>query len=68
MRWEGFRLNVNTDSGMMNTDSGNAGKVFTLNRNERSRTTRLGVHVEPEWLFTLGRNMHEYEENMIFAQ
>ena len=59
MRWEGFRLNVNTDSGMMNTDSGNAGKVFTLNRNERSRTTRLGVHVEPEWLFTLGRNMRK---------
>ena len=48
---------MNTDSGMMNSDSGNPEKVFTLNRNERSRSTRIGVHVEPEWVFILGRNM-----------
>jgi len=58
MRWRAFRTNVNTHSGMMNSDSGNPGKVFTLNRNERSRSTRIGVHVEPEWVFILGRNMH----------
>jgi len=32
----------------VNSDSGNPEKVFTLNRNERSRSTRIGVHVEPE--------------------
>jgi hypothetical protein len=32
----------------MNTDSGKPGKVFTLNRNERSRSTRTGVHLGPE--------------------
>jgi hypothetical protein len=48
MRCEGFRFNVNTDSGMMNTDSGKSGKVFTFNQNERSRSTGIGVHVEPE--------------------
>jgi hypothetical protein len=42
----------------MNSNSGKAGKVFTLNRNVRSCSTRIGVHVEPEWVFILGRNMH----------
>jgi hypothetical protein len=32
--------------------------VFTFNRNERSRSTGTGVHVKPEWAFTLGRNTH----------
>jgi len=49
---------TNNVSGSMNSNSGKTGKVFTLNRNERSRTTRIGVHIEPEWLFTLSRNMH----------
>jgi hypothetical protein len=48
MRWKRFRFNVNTDSGSMNSNSGQAGKVFTLNQNERSRSTRIGVHVKPE--------------------
>ncbi|MGB5179900.1 MAG: hypothetical protein WBP44_14370 [Gammaproteobacteria bacterium] len=33
----------------MNSDSGNPGKVFTLNRNERSRSTGMGVHLGPEY-------------------
>jgi hypothetical protein len=33
MRWKRFWLNVNTDSGIVNTDSGKAGK---------------SVHLEPE--------------------
>jgi hypothetical protein len=32
----------------MNSHSGNPGKVFTLNQNERSRSTRIGVHIKPE--------------------
>jgi len=47
MRWKGFRRNVNTHSGIMNTDSGKSGKAFILNRNGCSRSTRIGVHVEP---------------------
>jgi len=30
MRWEGFWLNVNSDSGNVNSYSGKSGKVFTL--------------------------------------
>jgi len=48
MRCEEFWRKVNIDSGKVNSDSGNPEKVFTLNRNERSRSTRIGVHVEPE--------------------
>ncbi|MGD2137929.1 MAG: IS3 family transposase [Gammaproteobacteria bacterium] len=33
---------------MVNTDSGNFGKVFTLNRNDCSRSAGIGVHVKPE--------------------
>jgi len=49
--WQGciFRRNVNTYSGNMNTDSGNTGKVFTLNRNSCSFSTRIGVHIAPEY-------------------
>ena len=42
----------------MNTDSGKSEKVFTLNRNECSRSTGIGVHVEPEWVFMMGWNTH----------
>jgi hypothetical protein len=58
MRWEEFRLNVNSDSGMVNTHSGKYPKMFTFSRNGCSRSIRIGVHVEPEWVFTMGRNMH----------
>ncbi|MEJ1379292.1 MAG: hypothetical protein RPU32_15205, partial [Candidatus Sedimenticola sp. (ex Thyasira tokunagai)] len=46
------------DSGMVNTYSGKTGKVFTLNQNECSRSAGIGVHVGPEWVFMMGRNMH----------
>ena len=58
MRWKAFWSNVNSDSGIVNTDSGKSRKVFTLNRNGRSRSAGTGVHVEPEWVFMMGRNMH----------
>ncbi|MFU1569611.1 hypothetical protein, partial [Aeromonas veronii] len=34
------------------------GKVFRLSRNERSRWPGNGVHVEPESVFMISRNMH----------
>ncbi|MEJ1411824.1 MAG: hypothetical protein RPU60_16775, partial [Candidatus Sedimenticola sp. (ex Thyasira tokunagai)] len=46
-----------SDSGMVNTYSGKTGKVFTLNQNECSRSAGIGVHVGPEWVFMMGRNM-----------
>jgi hypothetical protein len=48
---------VNTQSGMVNTQSGNWAKVFTMNRIGCSRTTGLGVHDKADWMFTMGRNM-----------
>ena len=33
--------------------------MFRLNRNERSRWSGNGVHVEPESVFMIGRNMQE---------
>ncbi len=33
--------------------------MFRLNRNERSRWSGNGVHVEPESVFMIGRNMHD---------
>ena len=58
-------MNVNSDSGMLNTVSGKEGEVFRLNRNERSHWSG-SVHIGPEMVFTLnpelvfmiGRNMH----------
>jgi hypothetical protein len=44
-------------SALVNTASGKTGKVFTLNRNGCSRAAGTGVHVEPEWVFMMGRNM-----------
>ncbi len=32
--------------------------MFSLSRNERSRWSGNGVHVEPELVFMIGRNMH----------
>ncbi|MFC1664169.1 hypothetical protein ACFL17_00890 [Pseudomonadota bacterium] len=49
---------MNSDSGILNTYSGKTGKVFTFNQNDCSRSTRIGVHVEPELVFMMGRNMH----------
>lgn len=48
---------MNSDSGVVNTDSGKTGKVFTLkpewvftfDRNGRSRWARMGVHDAPEY-------------------
>lgn len=33
--------------------------MFRLNRNERSHWSGNGVHVEPESVFMIGRNMHK---------
>jgi len=30
--------------------------VFTFNRNSRSPSTEISVHVEPKWVFTIDRN------------
>ena len=35
--------------------------MFRLSRNERSHWSGNGVHVEPELVFMIGRNMHEVE-------
>ncbi|WP_234925586.1 hypothetical protein, partial [Aeromonas caviae] len=35
------------------------GKVFRLNRNERSHWSGNGVHVESELVFMIGRNMQQ---------
>jgi hypothetical protein len=51
---------VNTDSGMVNSDSGKPGKLFTLNQNRCSGSPRFGVHIQPVWVFTLGRNTHHH--------
>jgi hypothetical protein len=32
--------------------------VFTFNRNSRSPSTEISVHVEPKWVFTIDRNTH----------
>jgi len=37
---------------MVNTQSGNWAKVFTMNRIGCSRTTGLGVHDKADWMFT----------------
>ena len=55
MRWDRFRRNMNSDSGMVNSDSGKTGKVFIFRRIEFSRSPGISVHVEPEWVFTMGR-------------
>jgi len=56
--------NVNSDSGNVNTDSGKSAKVFTFNQKMCSRCIRTGVHVRPEWVFTMGRNMQLGLDNM----
>ena len=57
-------MNVNSDSGMLNTVSGKEGKVFRLSRNERSHWSGNGVHVESELVFMIGRNMHNIPKLM----
>lgn len=32
--------------------------MFTFNRNSRSPSTEISVHVEPKWVFTIDRNTH----------
>jgi hypothetical protein len=49
---------MNSHSGILNTDSGNPIKVFSLNQNGCSCSARIGVHVESEWVFRMGQNMH----------
>jgi len=41
--------------------------VFRLNRNERSHWSGNGVHVEPELVFMIGRNMHKAHVHTITA-
>lgn len=48
----------NQDSGIVNADSGVNAKSFTINQNQCSRSTRMGVHDGAESAFTLGQNTH----------
>jgi hypothetical protein len=48
---------VNSDSGIVNTYSGERQKTFTFEQNRCSRSIRIAVHVRPEWVFTLVQNM-----------
>lgn len=41
--------------------------MFRLNRNERSHWSGNGVHVEPELVFMIGRNMHE-QANLLVVE
>ena len=50
--------NLNTDSGMLNTNSGKYVILFNFNRNRCSSSAGIPVQIEPEWVFRLGRNMH----------
>jgi hypothetical protein len=49
---------VNSDSGIVNTYSGEGQKAFTFKQNQCSRCARITVHVRPEWVFTLIQNNH----------
>ncbi len=53
---------VNADSGIVNTHSGEWQKAFTFDQNPCSRSSRIAVHVRPEWVFTLPQNMHAVAE------
>ena len=48
----------NQDSGIVNADSGVNAKSFTINQNQCSRSTRMGVHDGAQSAFTLGQNTH----------
>src|SRR5690606_32641546 len=52
-------------SGIVNTDSGNPAKVFTINQNGCSPSARIGVHDQSESVFTMGRNMHALQSTSI---
>jgi hypothetical protein len=47
---------VNKHSGVVNDDSGQYPKTFTIGRNPCSRQTGTGVHDPPELPFTVDRN------------
>ena len=64
---EGKSTETGDDSGDVNADSGNYRKVFTIDRNERSRFCGIGVHDKPEWVFTVSRNMHGHHSRPPFA-
>ncbi len=64
IRWRGFCLNVNTHTGIVNTDTGNRVKVFTFNQYECSRCSGISVHVRPVQVFTLRQNMHQAIEKV----
>jgi len=49
---------VTSDSGNVTTDSGKAGKVVTIKRNQRSRSPGMGGHNQTEWVVTFRRNTH----------
>ncbi len=42
--------------------------MFRLNRNERSHWSGNGVHVEPESVFMISRNMHDEQNRLWEAQ
>ncbi|MHB8416285.1 MAG: carbohydrate porin, partial [Acidiferrobacteraceae bacterium] len=42
----------------VNTEDADSCTVFTITRNACSRSTDLGVHDPPKWVFTMGRNTH----------
>ena len=50
---------MNTHSGIVNTDSGNPVKVFTIDQNGCSPSARISVHDQSESVFMMGRNMQE---------
>ncbi len=52
---------MNADSGIVNADSGNLPKSFTIKWNDRSRSPGIRVHDETEWVFTMVRNTHELD-------
>jgi hypothetical protein len=59
---------VNADSGIVNTHSGEWQKAFTFDQNPCSRSSRIAVHVRPEWVFTLPQNMqaaHQMQEQTL---
>ena len=44
---------VNSDFGSVNSDFADGRKVFTMNRNERSRSSEMGVHDKTKSVFTI---------------
>ena len=57
-RLSGRELNGEDDYGSVNTDYGEEPKVFTINQNQRSQKTIIGVHDKSESVFTVRQNTH----------